>query len=127
MMAAKLIHKTYASFLSTVFPVHYYGFPDGKICILFSRFYKKECGGSGIEFVYAVHKDFNFDYNNEVITSKNKTDKTPVFAETIDNADSKYEIIRTCREVTSYAEAIKQLTFVNTEIVFINQIAANVG
>lgn len=126
-MAAKLIHKTYASFLSTVFPVHYYGFPDGKICILFSRFYKKECGGSGIEFVYAVHKDFNFDYNNEVITSKNKTDKTPVFAETIDNADSKYEIIRTCREVTSYAEAIKQLTFVNTEIVFINQIAANVG
>lgn len=127
MTAAKLIHKTYASFLSTVFPVHYYGFPDGKICILFSRFYKKECGGSGIEFVYAVHKDFNFDYNNEVITSKNKTDKTPVFAETIDNADSKYEIIRTCREVTSYAEAIKQLTFVNTEIVFINPISANVG
>jgi hypothetical protein len=127
MTVAKLIHKTYASFLSTVFPVHYYGFPNGKICILFSRFYKKECGGSEIEFVYAVHKDFNFDYNNEVITSKNKFDKKPVFAETIDNADSKYEIIKVCRDLNSYGEAIKHLTVVNTEIVFINPIASNVG
>jgi len=107
---AKLIHRTYASYLPTAFPAHYYGMPNGRIYVIFSRFYEIKFGGSGLEFVFAVHKEFKYDYEKEIIIPKKKFQlKTPVFAESVDKPNSKINIIKICRGLNSYGEAINLL------------------
>lgn len=107
---AKLIHKTYASYLPTAFPAHYYGMPNGKIYVVFSRFYEIKFGGSGLEFVFAIHKEFKFDYEKEIIIPKKKIRiKTPVFAEWLDKPDLKINVVKVCRDLNSYGEAINLL------------------
>ena len=107
---AKLIHKTYASYLPTAFPAHYYGMPNGKIYVLFSRFYEIKFGGSGLEFVFAIHKEFKYDYEKEIIIPKKKfMIKTPVFAEWLDKPDLKINVVKVCRDLNSYGEAINLL------------------
>ena len=127
MTAAKLIHTTPASYLPTAFPVHYYGMPDGKVYLLFSRFYRKEGGGSGVEFVFAVHKDFGFDYKNEVVIAKGKPEKNQVFAELLDNDHIHYEIVKIMRNLNSYGEAVKQLSNLTSEVIVIPAAISNTG
>ena len=103
---AKLIHKTYASYLPTAFPVHYYGMPNGKIYIIYSRFYEIKFGGSGLEYVFAEHKEFNYDYVNELIIPVKKLKQNfPVFAESVDKPNQKITILRIRRGLNSYGEA----------------------
>jgi len=107
---AKLIYKTYASYLPTAFPAHYYGMPDGSIFVIFSRFYEIRFGGSGLEFVFAVHKEFKYDYEKEIVFPWEKLSiKTPVFAEQVDKPDSKINIVKIFRGLNSYGEAINLL------------------
>ena len=115
---AKLIHKTYASYLPTAFPAHYYGMPNGYIYVIFSRFYEIKFGGSGLEFVFAVHKEFKYDYEKEIVLLQEKLNiKTPVFAEQVDKPDPKINIVKICRGLNSYGEAIN---FLNNEAQIIN-------
>jgi len=103
---AKLIHKTYASYLPTAFPAHYYGMPNGQIYLIFSRFYEIKFGGSGLEFVFALHREFTYDYQNEVIIPIKKLKvKSPVFAEYIDKPNQKIDILKIKRGLNSYGEA----------------------
>ena len=103
---AKLVHRTYATYLPTAFPAHYYGIPNGKIYLVFSRFYKVAFGKSGLEFVFAEHKDFSYDYENETILPKKKRrKKTKIFAEYVDNPNSKFNIFIISRKLKSYADA----------------------
>ena len=107
---AKLIHKTYASYLPTAFPAHYYGMPNGRIYVIYSRFYEIRFGGSGLEFVFAVHQEFKYDYEKEIVMPRKKYNiKTPVFAEQVDKPDSKINIVKICRGLNSYGEAINLL------------------
>ena len=107
---AKLIHRTYASYLPTAFPAHYYGMPNGKIYVVFSRFYEIKFGGSGLEFVFAIHKEFKYDYEKDIIIPKKKFNiKTPVFAELLDKPDLKINVVKVCRDLNSYGEAINLL------------------
>ena len=103
---AKLIHSTYASYLQTAFPAHYYGMPNGKIYLVFSRFYEVDFGETGLEFVFAEHNDFLFDYENETIfPSGFKRKPTPIFSEQVDNPHCKYNIFKINRQLNSYGEA----------------------
>ena len=107
---AKLIHRTYASYLPTAFPAHYYGMPNGRIYVIYSRFYEIRFGGSGLEFVFAVHKEFKYDYEKEIIIPKKKfMIKMPVFAEQVDKPDLQFNIVKICRGLNSYGEAINLL------------------
>lgn len=103
---AKLIHKAKATYLPTAFPAHYYGMPNGKIYLVFSRFYSADIGNSGIEFVFAEHKDFKFDYDTGTIfpTRRRKAGRA-FFSEDVDLPGSKFKIIKTNRSFRSYAEA----------------------
>ncbi len=103
---AKLIHQTPASYLPTVFPAHYYGMPNGKIYLVFSRFYEMAFGQSGLEFVFAEHNDFSFDYdNNKILNKENDTHKVPVFVEDVDRPGTKIRILSVNRSLNSYGEA----------------------
>lgn len=104
----KLIYKTYATYLPTVFPAHYYGMPNGKIYLVFSRFYKLGFGVVGIEFIFAIHEDFLYDYKNEIILpSDNLHNNTPVFEENVDKPNSNFRILKTKRNLNSYGEALE--------------------
>ncbi len=110
---AKLIHKTYKSYLPTAFPAHFYGMPNGKVYLIYSRFYNIKFGKSGLEFVFAIHKEFSYDYKKEKILPSGKIIKnTPIFAESIDKPDPKIHIFKICRGINSYSEA---LTVLNKE------------
>lgn len=107
---AKLIYQTYVSYLPTAFPAHFYGMPNGKIYLVFSRYYKVDFGKSGLEFVFAEHQDYSFDYESETILPSNKPQKrTRIFAEQVDTPKSKFNIFSISRELRSYGEAFALL------------------
>ena len=108
---AKLIHRTSASYLPTLFPVHYYGMPNGKIFVVFSRYYEIKYGGSGLEFIFALHKDYSFDYENERIIRfhKKNRDTKMIFPELLDNPDMKIVIVKISRGINSYGQALNVL------------------
>jgi len=107
---AKLIHRATASYLPIAFPAHYYGMPNGRIYVVYSRFYEIKFGGSGLEFVFAIHKEFKYDYENDIIIPRRKFRfNAPVFAEQVDKPNSKIDIIKICRGLNSYGEAVNLL------------------
>jgi hypothetical protein len=125
---AKLIHRTYASYLPTAFPAHYYGMPNGKIYIIYSRFYEIRFSGSGLEFVFAVHKEFKYDYENEIVMPRKKFNiRTPVFAEQVDKPDLKINIVKICRGLNSYSEAFNLLNSEAQKLYRVNEAVSNVS
>nr|WP_320023237.1 hypothetical protein [uncultured Draconibacterium sp.] len=103
---AKIIHQTPASYLPTAFPAHYYGMPNGSIYIVFSRFYDLAIGQSGIEFVFAEHADYSYNYETgEIIPTRNVLQKVKVFSEEVDHPDLKINIFTTKRNLQSYGQA----------------------
>jgi len=103
---AKLIHKTHTTYFSTPFPVHFYGMPNGKVYLVFSRFYEVDYGKTGLEFIFAVHKEFSFDYEKEELKAVyNKFYGTPVYSEMIDKPEPKIRTVKIYRNLNSYGEA----------------------
>ncbi len=107
---AKLIHKSHITYLPTNFPVQFYGLPDGRVYILFARFYEIKFQRSGIEYVTAEHLEFSYNYNEEkLIPQGNYDSKKPFYSELIDKPNPKIKILKVNREFNSYAEAYFQL------------------
>jgi len=107
---AKLIHRATASYLPIAFPALYYGMPNGRIYIVYSRFYEIGFEGSGLEFVFAIHKEFKYDYDNEIIIPRKKFGfNSPIFAEQVDKPNPKMNIVKICRGLNSYGEAVNLL------------------
>lgn len=103
---AKLIHKAQMSYLPTAFSAYYYGMPNGKIYLVYSRFYELGYGKTGLEFVFAIHKEFSYDYDKETIIPKDNINRNlPVFEESIDKPDPKIKIFKIKRNMNSYGEA----------------------
>ena len=127
---AKLIHRATASYLPIAFPALYYGMPNGRIYIVYSRFYEIKFVGSGLEFVFAVHMEFKYDYENEIIIPRKKIKlNTPVFAEQIDKPNSKINIVKICRGLNSYGEAVNLLNKEAREMYSysLNEVVSNVS
>jgi len=108
---AKLIHRTNVSYLPTLFPVHYYGMPNGRIFVVFSRYYEIKFGGSGLEFIFALHKDYSFDYENEKVVryQKKNRDSRIIFPELLDHPEMKIVIAKIARGINSYGQALNVL------------------
>jgi hypothetical protein len=107
---AKLVYQTYTTYLPTVFQAQYYGMPNGKIYLIFSRFYKNAFNKSGLEFVFAEHNDYSYDYEKDSIISVNQESKErPVFAEHVDSPRSRINIFNISRKLNSYGEALAEL------------------
>jgi len=107
---AKLIHNASVSYLPTKFPVHYYGLPDGKVYLIFARFYKSGTGKTGVEYVFAEHREFLYDYDNSKLVSVNEDNKnTELYNESIDKPNPKIKIQKIYKRINSFAEARKKL------------------
>lgn len=106
---AKLIYKTFTTHLPTVFPVQYFGLPDGKVYLIYARFYEKGFENSGLEFVLAKHKEFQYDYQDEKVMLKNEEGNNPIYSEDVDKPEPDIKIVKVYRNVHSYNEAIHKL------------------
>jgi hypothetical protein len=105
---AKLIHKTYISYMPTPLPVNYYGLPDGKVYMVYSRFYQINFDTSGLEFVFAVQEEFLFDYTNEKLLSVNRSQQ-PIVANMVDKPEPRIKILKVYRNINSYGQAQKYM------------------
>lgn len=107
---AKLIFKASVSYLPTKFPVQYYGLPDGRVHLIYARFYNLGIGKSGIEYVFALHKEFLFDYENEkLLPATGETNGNKLFNECVDKPDQKIKIYKIYKKLNSFAEARNKL------------------
>jgi hypothetical protein len=107
---AKLIHKSFVTYLPTNFPVQFYGLPDGKVYIIYARFYEIKFQRSGLEFILAEHLEFSYNYQEEkLISSGNQDTKKTVYSELVDKPNPKIKILKVNREFNSFAEAFAQL------------------
>jgi len=107
---AKLIHKSFATYLPTKFPVQFYGLPDGKGYIIYARFFEIKFQRSGLEFILAEHLEFSYNYDEEkLISTGNQDNKKPIYSELVDKPNPKIKIIKVNREFNSFAEAFNEL------------------
>ncbi len=107
---AKLIHKSFVTYLPTNFPVQFYGLPDGKVYIIYARFYEIKYQRSGLEFILAEHLEFSYNYEEEkLISTGNHDTKKAIYAELVDKPDPKIKIIKVNREFNSFAAAFAEL------------------
>ena len=114
---ARLIHKTNMSYLQTSLPVTFYGLPDGKVYLVYSRFYEIDYKQSGQEFVFATHDEFSYDYNTgELYLEVNSEKLFPVFPEMVDKPEPKIRIFKVYRNLKSYGEAQRHMNKMAEEI-----------
>ena len=107
---AKLIHQSNITFIPTNLPVQFYGLPDGKVYLIYARFYKIKFDRSDLEFVLAEHMEFNYNYVNEKLFQLGNLDsKLPMYSEMVDKMNPKIKILKVYREFNSFAEAFVQL------------------
>ncbi|WP_319589683.1 hypothetical protein [uncultured Draconibacterium sp.] len=118
---SKLIHKSSITFLPTHYPVHFYGLPDGKIYLCFARFYKEGFNNTDLEFVFARHNDFEYNYSREILIPRAEF-RAPVYNEMVDNPDPDITILEVRRDIQSYTEAI---SYINT--LHLNQLIIKTG
>lgn len=103
---AKLIYRAHVSYLPTAFPAHYYGMPNGKVYLVFSRLYRGKAGQNGLEFVFAEHLDYDYDYERDVLHFKSSDKRhLRVFAEHVDQPRIGFNVISISRKLNSYGEA----------------------
>jgi hypothetical protein len=107
---AKLIHKSFVSYLPTKFPVQFYGLPDGKVYIIYARFYEIKFQRSGLEFILAEHQEFSYQYEEEkLVSTGNQAAKKAIYSELVDKPNPKIKILKVNREFNSFADAFAQL------------------
>lgn len=107
---AKLIHKSHITYLPTKFPVQFYGLPDGKVYVIYARFYEIKMQRSGLEYVLAEHLEFSYHYKEGKLTLHgNPETQKSIYSELVDKPNPKIKIIKVNREFYSFAEAFVQL------------------
>jgi hypothetical protein len=114
---AKMIYRTFKSHLPTGLPVNYYGLPNGDVYIIYSRFYQKGFDNQGLEFVFAYHEEFYYDYECEnLILLENNRKLFPVMTDMIDKPNPKIRIRKVLRRLSSYTEAQSILNSMATKM-----------
>ncbi|MBN1819474.1 MAG: hypothetical protein JXR31_14355 [Prolixibacteraceae bacterium] len=103
---ARLVYKTCLNHSPKSLPVYFYGMPDGKVYLIYARIYEIGFDKTGLEFVFAIHEDFSYDYetyklNYEGFLEVSLTD----FIEAVEKPDQNIKIQKVYRNLNSYKEA----------------------
>ena len=107
---SKFIHLSKITHLPTRLPAQFFGLPDNSVYVIFKRFYEVEYDRGDVEIVFARHKEFTFDYENEkLIFRDNNSQDLPVSYEVVDKPEPQIEILEVCRDCQSFSQAIEQL------------------
>jgi hypothetical protein len=103
---SRLIHQSRISYIPTTMPVDFYGFSNGNVMVVYSRFYEKYYDHSELEFVFALHEEFFYDYENDKLLFKEDTKKLiSILPEMVDKPEPKIKILKVYRSINSYRQA----------------------
>ena len=123
---AKLIHKSSLTYLPTNLPVYFFGMPDGKVYLIYARFYQINYDNSSLEYVIATHKDFSYDYENERLFLGDITENNNhIYSELVDKPDPCFMILNVYRNINSYSEAASYLNNLAYKILYENKSKKN--
>jgi hypothetical protein len=103
---AQLIYKSYMTYFHTFLPVYFYGMPNGKVYCMYARFNDSISVKSGLEFVFAEHEDFSYEYQSGKISGYGQTNiSLGTFKQMVDQPEPRIRNINTNSGFQSYAEA----------------------
>ncbi len=107
----KLLHKSYNTHLRTSLPVYFYGLPNGAIYLVYARFYEISFNNPGLEFVFAVLKNYHYDFESGQVADKNYDELSlAYFSNNIEANEFDIKIIKAYRNIYSFREAIQFLS-----------------
>lgn len=106
----RFVYKSNYTHLQTSLPVYFYGLPDGRIYLIYARFYEINFSKSGLEFVFATLEDYSYNYESGQIISGFKKINLSTFTENIEKKDFQIKIVKSYRNITSFIEARKKLS-----------------
>jgi hypothetical protein len=103
---SRLIHQSRISNLPTSMPVNFYGFSNGNVMVVYSRCYEKYFDRSELEFVFALHEEFFYDYENHKLKFKEDVKESiSLHPEMIDIPEPSIKILKVYRSINSYSQA----------------------
>lgn len=103
---SRLIHQSRISYLPTTMPVNFYGFSNGNVMVVYSRFYEKSFDNSELEFVFALHEEFFYDYENHKLRLKDDIKESiSLLPEMVDIPEPNIKILKVYRSINSYSQA----------------------
>ncbi|MFV0593616.1 MAG: hypothetical protein ACK5M7_19750 [Draconibacterium sp.] len=103
---ARLIYKTNNTLLAQFLPVYFYGLPNEKIVVLFTREKAGNPTRKSLEWVVASHPDFRYDYETDAIVDKeNRMCDFDDFMEYIDKQEQHVQPLQVFGEFYSLLDA----------------------
>lgn len=69
-MKPKFICKVEKTHLPTAFPVYYFGMPDDRVYLIYSRLYDTPGGETRIEYVFAVLEEYSYNYETGTLVDR---------------------------------------------------------
>lgn len=103
---SRLIHQSCISYLPTTMPVNFYGFSNGNVMVVYSRCYEKYFDRSELEFVFALHEDFFYDYEKDKLILKDGINESiTLLPEMVDIPEPSIKILKVYRSINSYSQA----------------------
>jgi ABC-type sulfate transport system substrate-binding protein len=87
-------------------PVYFYGMPNGKIQVMYAKFCDTQANKAGLEFVFADHEDFVYDYESDKIYAQKVIEISKMnFMQMVDQPDQRIKVFSVNDSFNSYAEA----------------------
>lgn len=109
-LSYRLLHKSNNTQLQTSQPVYFYGLPDERIYIIYARFYEISFSKSGLEFVFAILEDYNYDFDSGKIMDANFIEINLLdFQNRLETSDFQIKIHKSYRNIKSFLEVQKKL------------------
>ena len=87
---SKLIYQSDNTCFQTFLPVYFYGMPDGKMLVVFTRFKNENPLDIMQEWIVAQHLDYYFDFSaDKIFTSGNQEVDIIEFMDLADNLEQR--------------------------------------
>jgi hypothetical protein len=103
---ARLICKTNNTYFAQFLTVYFYGLPNEKVVVLYTREKEGNTNRKSLEWVVASHLDFRYDYESDTIIDKeNRACDFEEFIDFIDKQEQHIQPLQTFGEFYSLLDA----------------------
>jgi len=103
---ARLIYKTNNTCFPRFLPVYFYGLPNEKMLILYTREKENNLTRKSLEWVVASHLDFHYDYESDaILDNENQVYGFEEFMEFIDQMEQRVRLLQTFGSFYNQTEA----------------------
>lgn len=111
-LKAHFMYKSHMTYFHTLFPVYFYGLPNGKIVCMYANLSGNEDNQSGLVFVLAEHQDFIYDYHTGAIYIRGfKKISLEEFKDYVDKPEQRTVPLKRNNDFQSYSEALEFLNY----------------